>query len=111
MTLLPTHRLRTDGMFAILVPATLLPLIVTLLWAERKAKTLGYVKKSTSEKSVVAKVYSSLNKLDVVGLAVIGTSVALILLPLTLAKTAKNGWKNRMSCFDEARVDADSWCF
>lgn len=30
-------------MFAILVPATLLPLIVTLFWAERKAKRLGLV--------------------------------------------------------------------
>lgn len=33
----------SDGMFAILVPATLLPLIVTLFWAERKAKQLGIV--------------------------------------------------------------------
>ena len=33
----------TDAMFAILVPATLLPLIFTLFWAERKAKRLGIV--------------------------------------------------------------------
>ena len=30
-------------MFAILVPATLLPLIITLFWAEHKAKRLGIV--------------------------------------------------------------------
>lgn len=30
-------------MFAILVPATLLPLIITLFWAENKAKRLGIV--------------------------------------------------------------------
>ena len=33
----------TDAMFAILVPLTLLPLIITLLWAERRAKILGIV--------------------------------------------------------------------
>ena len=32
-----------DAMFAILVPATLLPLICTLFWAEGKAKRLGIV--------------------------------------------------------------------
>ena len=32
-----------DGMFAILVPATLLPLISILFWGERKAKRLGIV--------------------------------------------------------------------
>ena len=30
-------------MFAILVPASLAPLIVTLFWAEQKAKRLGLV--------------------------------------------------------------------
>ena len=30
-------------MFAILVPATLLPLIITLFWSEHKAKRLGIV--------------------------------------------------------------------
>ena len=32
-----------DGMFAIMVPASLAPLILTLLWAERKAQRLGLV--------------------------------------------------------------------
>src|ERR1700744_2762977 len=32
-----------DGMFAILVPVSLAPLIGTLLWAERKAKRMGLV--------------------------------------------------------------------
>ena len=38
---------------------------------------------------------STLQKLDILGLLLLGASVALILLPLTLAKTAKGGWKNR----------------
>lgn len=32
-----------DGMFAILLPATLAPLILSLVWAELKAKKLGLV--------------------------------------------------------------------
>ena len=35
-----------DGMFAILLPATLAPLIITLYWAENKAKKLGLVEKA-----------------------------------------------------------------
>lgn len=40
---LPFTVFSLDGMFAILVPASLLPLIITLLWAEQKAKRLGIV--------------------------------------------------------------------
>ncbi|KAF6745245.1 drug:h+ antiporter [Ephemerocybe angulata] len=83
------------GMFAILVPATILPLIITLLWAEFQAKKRGYItRRPASDKSFVYKVQSFASKLDLAGLALIGTSVALILLPLTLAKKAENGWKN-----------------
>ncbi|RXW16248.1 hypothetical protein EST38_g9606 [Candolleomyces aberdarensis] len=82
------------GMFAILVPAALLPLIITLLWAQWKAKKQGLVVKVEREGSIGKKVVEDAIKLDVLGLALLGTSVALILLPLTLAETADNGWKN-----------------
>ena len=85
-------------MFAILVPASLAPLIVTLLWAERKAKKLGLVPKVTSsDDSFAAKAWTFCQQLDLFGLILIGTSVALILLPLTLATNAKGGWNNRQS--------------
>ena len=90
-------------MFAVLVPAALAPLIVTLAWAERKAKKLGLVPDIAPSAElapkvnfpVVRKAWSLFEQLDIFGLALIGTSVALILLPLTLAESAKNGWKNR----------------
>ncbi|KAF5338766.1 hypothetical protein D9611_013329 [Ephemerocybe angulata] len=83
------------GMFAILVPATILPLIITLLWAEFQAKKRGYITpRPASDKSFAYKLQSFASKLDLAGLALIGTSVALILLPLTLAKKSENGWKN-----------------
>jgi MFS family permease len=85
------------GMFAILVPAALLPLIITLLWAQRKAKKQGLIVKTERQGSILQKVVEDSVKLDILGLAILGTSVALILLPLTLAETADNGWKNRTS--------------
>ncbi|KAK0468474.1 drug:h+ antiporter [Desarmillaria tabescens] len=77
------------GMFAILIPASLSPLIVTLVWAERKAKRLGL-----SDESLLQQTLEVMSQLDVVGLVLIGTSVALILLPLTLAENASGGWNN-----------------
>ncbi|KAK0491142.1 drug:h+ antiporter [Armillaria novae-zelandiae] len=83
------------GMFAILVPVSLSPLIITLIWAERKAKRLGLVpEKPKSDKSLLQQTLEVISQLDVVGLVLIGTSVALILLPLTLAENASGGWNN-----------------
>ncbi|KAF8640180.1 hypothetical protein AX16_010235 [Volvariella volvacea WC 439] len=92
------------GMFAILVPAALSPLILTLLWAERKAKRLGIVDASLRSPrrddeaktggTAVQKTWKIAEKLDVIGLVLLGTSVALILLPLTLANNASNRWRN-----------------
>ncbi|KAI0742084.1 drug:h+ antiporter [Daedaleopsis nitida] len=91
------------GMFAILVPAALCPLIATLFWAERKAKALGLITAPRSKPDVelekirfpvAQKAWTFSQQLDLVGLLLIGTSVALILLPLTLAKSAKGGWNN-----------------
>lgn len=88
-------------MFAILVPASLSPLIITLFWAERKAKKLQLVEApvSTLEAPVrvpiLRRIWLYAEQLDIVGLAILGTAVALILLPLTLAQGAKGQWHNR----------------
>lgn len=84
-----------DGMFAILIPVSLAPLIGTLLWAERKARKNGLIRRSDAPRgSLVKKIIATLDQLDVIGLLLIGTSVALILLPLTLSENAKGGWHN-----------------
>lgn len=95
------------GMFAILVPATLLPLILTLFWAEQKASRLGVVEEVLEAEGVSQEILVSPPKmsfterarhiaeqLDLVGLVLLGSAVGLILLPLTLAKKAKYGWTN-----------------
>ncbi|GLB36915.1 putative major facilitator superfamily protein [Lyophyllum shimeji] len=87
------------GMFAILIPVSILPLIVTLLWAENKARKLGIVLNGKSfadapKKPVFRRMLDTANELDVAGLILLGTSVALILLPLALSGSAKSGWHN-----------------
>ncbi|KAK1232837.1 hypothetical protein PQX77_004003 [Marasmius sp. AFHP31] len=77
------------GMFAILVPAALSPLIITLLWAERKAKRLNLAPPAPK-----TDLFDLAHQMDLFGLMLLGAAIALILLPLTLARGAENGWKN-----------------
>ncbi|TCD63466.1 hypothetical protein EIP91_005375 [Steccherinum ochraceum] len=85
------------GMFAILVPASLSPLIVTLYWAENKAKKLGLVKAPSSSdprRTITQIVWNYAEQLDVVGLLLLCAAIALILIPLTLSQTVNGGWNN-----------------
>ncbi|KAH8092201.1 drug:h+ antiporter [Cristinia sonorae] len=86
------------GMFAILVPAALSPLIVTLFWAEKRAKKLGLVQKAPQtgpKKTFLQTAWGYVEQMDLVGLLLMGAAVSLILLPLTLSQTAKDRWHNR----------------
>lgn len=92
-----------------MLPFTLAPLIITLFWAEQKAKRLGLVEKALKRSAsgyaesartrvpVMRRIWNMIDQLDLVGLTVLGAAVALILLPLTLSQTAKGGWHNGMS--------------
>lgn len=102
-------------MFAVLVPVSLSPLIITLFWAESKAKRMGLVEEALRHPSPASKVEVSFaqraqdlaEQLDLLGLALLGASIALILLPLTLSQTAKNGWKTgTLSPFHNHRFDS-----
>ncbi|KAG8900112.1 hypothetical protein FRC00_014382 [Tulasnella sp. 408] len=82
------------GMFAILIPAALSPLILTLFWAEHAAYKRGYLER---EKSVPLgeKIKRAIIDIDVLGLLLLSAGVALLLLPLTLANNAKGKWHNQ----------------
>ncbi|KAF5512988.1 Siderophore iron transporter 3 [Colletotrichum aenigma] len=96
------------GMFAILVPVLLVPAIVTLYAMQRRGEKAGMVtiadskdvRTGTSEatpKNLVywAKLaYRGLVDIDIIGLILLGFAFSLILLPITLAKSADGGWKN-----------------
>lgn len=95
-----------DGMFAILVPVSLSPLIITLLWAEYKTKKLGLIEvieddsqdaidgTTSSGDTLLRRLRRMAVQLDIVGLILLGTAISLILLPLTLSQTEKGQWKN-----------------
>ncbi|KAL7410361.1 hypothetical protein BDY24DRAFT_418092 [Mrakia frigida] len=82
------------GMFAILIPACLAPVIGSLFWGQHKAKKLAILHNDRAVKRkaiVVAK--EIFVDMDTVGLVLIAASLALILLPLGLARSASNGWR------------------
>ncbi|KAJ3980144.1 drug:h+ antiporter [Lentinula detonsa] len=83
------------GMFVILVPICLSPLIITITWAERKAQRLGLSPvKEISPKSLLERARIMAEELDLLGLVLITACIALILLPLTLTGTVNGGWSN-----------------
>ncbi|OAX34932.1 MFS general substrate transporter [Rhizopogon vinicolor AM-OR11-026] len=93
-------------MFAILVPAALAPLIITLLWAERKAQQLALLDSSRPRSrsnsrhpslpqgAMIDRLLQTIEQLDLIGLFLLGSAISLILLPLTISQNAKGQWKN-----------------
>ncbi|KAJ7097775.1 drug:h+ antiporter [Mycena belliarum] len=73
------------GMFVILIPIALSPLIGTLLWSERiTRRRMGSA--NAPKKACIRSILDIAEELDVVGLLLIGTSISLMLLPLSLVK-------------------------
>lgn len=85
------------GMWAIILPAAFLPLALSLLLNQRKARRMNLIK-SLRTKRRKTSLFSTLQRtwydLDVGGLTLLSAAVTLILVPLTLAANAHNGWKN-----------------
>lgn len=85
------------GMWAIILPAAFLPLALSLLLNQRKAKRLNLIKSPRPKRrsaGLVGILRQTWYDLDVGGLTLLSAAVTLILVPLTLAANAKNGWKN-----------------
>ncbi|WOO76463.1 Siderophore iron transporter 3 [Vanrija pseudolonga] len=96
------------GMFAILVPVSLLPTVLILFWGGHKAKQLGALSLASSSyarrhvleqmeppnRSLWETVVYYWVRIDGLGLLLIGFSFAGLLAPATLKTTAKGGYKN-----------------
>lgn len=98
------------GMFAIMVPVLLTPAIFTLYAMQRRGEKMGMVTMAgskqertgaaadgTPQKGAVhwtKLLYRGLIDIDILGLIILGVSFALLLLPLTLAEDAENGWES-----------------
>lgn len=86
------------GMWAIILPAAFLPLALTLLFNQRKARRLNLIKESRHRRrktNFVGIVKRTWYDLDVGGLTLLSAAVTLLLVPLTLAANANGGWKNK----------------
>lgn len=97
------------GMFAIIMPAVMAPAIFILFLADRRAKqmgTLSFAAPTAAERrrasgaeaereTYVQQVKEFMKKMDFGGLVLIGTAFALLLLPPTLARSAKKTWSHR----------------
>ena len=83
------------GLWAIVLPIAFLPLALSLILNGRKAAKLSILPagprfQGGNWNSLVALWHD----LDVFGLLLLSAAISLILLPLTLAQTAKGGWHN-----------------
>ena len=83
------------GMWSILLPASFLPLALSLLFNQRKARRLNLIKpRHPHRRGLCAIIRHTWYDLDMFGLILLSTAVTLILVPLTLAASVKNGWEN-----------------
>lgn len=111
-------------MFAIIMPAALLPAIITLIVLDRRAKKAGLVNMASSNaarraakdladregheapRGIIAapsaesattwkqSLVQGFHEIDAIGLVLLGFGWSLLLLPFSLSTYADNGWRN-----------------
>ncbi len=83
------------GIWCIILPVVFVPLALTLFLNNRKAKRLGLTVPSPfrGQKSVEA-LTTLWNEVDIGGIILLSAAFSLILIPLTIASKAADGWKS-----------------
>lgn len=92
----------SDGMFIILIPIALSPLIVTLLWSDRITKRTTLASAEQQKKPYTQCLLDIAEELDAVGLLLIGASISLTLVPLSfIGHTTRwgDGGEYTLVCF------------
>ncbi|KAF9065856.1 drug:h+ antiporter [Rhodocollybia butyracea] len=92
------------GMFAIIVPAALAPITVTLYWAQHRARKLGVVATNVggevdaprivSDKPFFVRLWHFLIDMDAVGLLIFAAGWACLLVPFTLVHGSLTTWSS-----------------
>ena len=83
------------GIWTVILPAAFLPLALSLLLNLRKASRLHLLPPSPwKDQSVLKGMRRLWYELDIMGLLLLSAAISLILIPLTLAATAKGHWHN-----------------
>lgn len=85
------------GMFAILLPATFMPLLASLFMNARKAKKMGLLpeKRSTLQGGPLTVLANLWRDLDIGGILLLCAGFALVLIPCTIAAQSAGGWGNK----------------
>ncbi|KAE9398857.1 drug:h+ antiporter [Gymnopus androsaceus JB14] len=92
------------GMFAIIVPAAIAPITITLYWAQNRAKKLGVVATNiadevdapriVSDKPFLTRFWLFLIDMDALGLLIFAAGWACLLVPLTLVNGSYTTWSS-----------------
>ncbi|KAB8291531.1 hypothetical protein EYC80_006333 [Monilinia laxa] len=83
------------GLWCIILPAVFLPLALSLFLNNRKAKRAGLTAASPLKGLGPISIVKTLwNDLDIGGMILLSAAFALILIPLTIASKASNGWSS-----------------
>lgn len=83
------------GVWAIVLPVAFLPLALSLLLNKRKAAKLHLLPESSrKDRDIVGGAKKLWYELDIMGLVLLSAAISLILIPITLAASAKHGWHN-----------------
>lgn len=84
------------GMWSIILPASFLPLGLSLLLNQRRARRLNLIKSKPGHRRGLTDILRrAWYDLDIFGLLLLSAAVTLILVPLTLAARVDNGWRNK----------------
>lgn len=81
------------GMFAIIMPVVVLPVVWLLYFFENKADKHA-AKPQTPRKSAMQVIWNSASQIDAFGLILMGFGWSLLLLPFSLYSYAQGGWSN-----------------
>ena len=83
------------GLWTIVLPAAFMPLASALLLNQLKAKRLGFIRQRPWTGHKASSLLRGIwYELDMMGLLLLSAAISLILIPLTLAATAKGRWHN-----------------
>lgn len=83
------------GMWCIILPATFLPLALTLFLNNWKAKKMGLIAPSPWKGIGFVRTLKNVwFELDIGGIILLSAGFALVLIPLTIASKSPAGWKN-----------------
>lgn len=81
------------GMFAIIMPIVVAPIVGMLYFYENKAEKLSK-KPQPARKPIFKSLWDSSNEIDAFGLILMGFGWSLLLLPFSLYSYAQGGWSN-----------------